>query len=431
MSQKLPKLILYTFMLALTFASWGFSILSKFISTMKSKGENFNHPFFIPISMVIGDALLIFIYLYEIHRAKKKFGSYQLHPKVMKARTKGRSSYVNPLNLIPPRIFNLLGSCLLAISFSFSSISENPEIHHNTEIFGKFKRNMDVLISGGDNTEKNDNSQNAYITFELALALQGNFILIIALISFLYLKKKQYKHHILGILMILIAVWMISIPLYIEENGSVWDILIGTGMILGSVTLFSLQFNLEERLINKYFISPARMVGWEGIWGLIFMAIILPSFQFVSWSTHFCRNNILEDSVFALNQIGSNFWILLCIIGMIILSSVSNILGVTVMKYTCGNSRVSLLILRLLPTWVFFILFKGEGHQNINYVQLAGYVILCIGTIVYNEIIVFPWFGLNLNTRDQIDIHNQETESISDEELTMSKRSSIHYNINI
>mmetsp|Transcript_17780 Transcript_17780/g.15692 ORF Transcript_17780/g.15692 Transcript_17780/m.15692 type:complete len:131 (-) Transcript_17780:34-426(-) len=129
---------------------------------------------------------------------------------------------------------------------------------------------------------------------------------------------------------------------------------------------------------------------------------------------------------------GSSVLILTSMIGMIFLSASTNMFGVTIMKYTNGNSRASLLSLRLLPSWIFFILFTGNGHKKINYIQVAGYVLLFIGVIIYNEIITLPFLGLNENTREKLDLKDQEAESsIWDEESRMSVRSSIHYNINI
>jgi len=129
---------------------------------------------------------------------------------------------------------------------------------------------------------------------------------------------------------------------------------------------------------------------------------------------------------------GSSVLILLSLIAMLFLSATTNMFGVTVMKYTSGNNRASLLILRMLPSWIFFIIFNGTGRQKVNYVQLAGYVLLFIGVILYNEIITIPFFGLNENTREKLDKKDQEAESSNwDEESRMSVRSSIHYDINI
>jgi len=75
---------------------------------------------------------------------------------------------------------------------------------------------------------------------------------------------------------------------------------------------------------------------------------------------------------------------------MIILSTVSNIVGVTIMKYTGGNNRASILSLKIIPFWIFFLLYHSNGGVDIDYVRLAGYIILLFGTLFYNEIIIIP-----------------------------------------
>ena len=33
--------------------------------------------------------------------------------------------------------------------------------------------------------------------------------------------------------------------------------------------MYGVQFNIEEKLLNKYFLHPLELVGFEGFWGLI------------------------------------------------------------------------------------------------------------------------------------------------------------------
>lgn len=110
MPSKPKKWLLYVYMLFLALTGALIAIAFRIINTAEARGENFSHPFFIPITMVVGDALCIFIYFYEIRRARKRFGSYQLHPKVVNARTRGRSTYVNPIYFFPPRLINMVAS---------------------------------------------------------------------------------------------------------------------------------------------------------------------------------------------------------------------------------------------------------------------------------------------------------------------------------
>ena len=41
----------------------------------------------------------------------------------------------------------------------------------------------------------------------------------------------------------------------------------------------------------------------------------------------------------------------------------------------------------------------GPNHEVFNWVELIGFIILVAGTLIYNEIVIVPWFGLDYNTK--------------------------------
>lgn len=54
---------------------------------------------------------------------------------------------------------------------------------------------------------------------------------------------------------------------------------------LGLVLLFIAQlftgglFISEEKILSDYYLDPMMVVGFEGLWGIIYWAILLPIFQ--------------------------------------------------------------------------------------------------------------------------------------------------------
>jgi hypothetical protein len=50
-------------------------------------------------------------------------------------------------------------------------------------------------------------------------------------------------------------------------------------MILILATVFSSGlYVVEEKLLGSYYLDPLKVVGLEGLWGLIMWAILLPIF---------------------------------------------------------------------------------------------------------------------------------------------------------
>lgn len=51
--------------------------------------------------------------------------------------------------------------------------------------------------------------------------------------------------------------------------------MIGIAAIVISVIIQSVQFIVEEKLLSDVYVSPLRITGWEGVWGLMFFGVFL------------------------------------------------------------------------------------------------------------------------------------------------------------
>lgn len=61
--------------------------------------------------------------------------------------------------------------------------------------------------------------------------------------------------------------------------------------------------------------------------------------------------------------------------------------------------------MRNLFTWVFLMVVpvNGELLEKFNPLQLGGFIIVTFGVLVYNEILVIPYFGFGDNTKFKIE----------------------------
>jgi hypothetical protein len=67
-----------------------------------------------------------------------------------------------------------------------------------------------------------------------------------------------------------------------------------------------------------------------------------------------------------------------------------------VTKYVNSLTRNVGIVTYPFIIWVTSILI---GWEKFMVGQLIGYLVVCFGTLVYNEIIVLPFFGLNKYTK--------------------------------
>jgi hypothetical protein len=74
--------------------------------------------------------------------------------------------------------------------------------------------------------------------------------------------------------------------------------------------------------------------------------------------------------------------------------------GVAVTKNASSAQRATIDTARTLVIWVFFLIFEVYGKkEDFYWLQLGGFILLVIGTLVFNEIVVVPFLGFNLYTK--------------------------------
>lgn len=108
---------------------------------------------------------------------------------------------------------------------------------------------------------------------------------------------------------------------------------------------------------------------------------------------------VLENTSYAWDQMMDNkliFALNFCVIASM---STFNSTGVAVTKNASSSQRATIDTSRTVLIWGFFLIYTGAGHETFQWLQLVGFIVLVFGTLIYNEILVIPWGGLNKNTK--------------------------------
>ena len=115
--------------------------------------------------------------------------------------------------------------------------------------------------------------------------MRGLIVPITALMSVVFLKKKQYRHHITGIILIITGVFLVG---YVSVAGSKSDggssggsELFGIFLLIVSQCFTGTMFIVEEKILGDYYLEPFQIVGTEGMWGLAYYILLLPMMQVV------------------------------------------------------------------------------------------------------------------------------------------------------
>lgn len=271
---------------------------------------------------------------------------------------------------------------------------------------------------------------------------RGSLILFTALFSVIFLKNKLYRHHYLALVFVITGLLMVGLASILikpevpeecrdpsgdstGEQTSVWGIILVIIAQLFSAT----QFIVEEKFMKNYKCAPLKAVGWEGVWGASLYLIVLIIFQFIpcdatapisQFTKTVCSqddegNWRLENTVFAFRQMGDNGSLLFFVILYVCSIAVFNFVGISVTKYASSPARAVIDTVRTIFVWLFFLLPIVDvcHRESFNWIQLGGFVILVIGTVLYNEVVVLPFLGLNLYTKEALrNERGEEKESL-------------------
>ena len=170
--------------------------------------------------------------------------------------------------------------------------------------------------------------------------MRGIIVVITALLAWIFLGKKQYRHHWTGVVFILGGVaWVGYVAIALEGKESTSSSPT-TGIILLMISqLFAgSMFVVEEKLLGNYYLDPFKIVGSEGMWGVLYFLIALPIMQTIKCSgdtglSQLCNFGYLENSSYAFAQMGESGVIIALTFGIMASIACFNVCGITTTKY--------------------------------------------------------------------------------------------------
>lgn len=241
--------------------------------------------------------------------------------------------------------------------------------------------------------------------------LRGSVVIFTALFSVFFLGRKQYLFHWTGVILVAIGSALVGLAGVVSTNQDVHGQYpyetVGNLIIIAAQVIVASQMVIEERLISGYDIPALEVVGFEGVSGFILLSIALVVMYFIRKPDLFCpapfpdcphaqcNHDHFEDAIDAFVQIGNSPVILVASLGNIFSIAGFNFFGISVTKHLNAATRMVLDSVRTIVIWIVSV---AVGWDRIDlsdpgfWTQLAGFIVLLFGTVVYNAIIRFPFF---------------------------------------
>jgi len=215
--------------------------------------------------------------------------------------------------------------------------------------------------------------------------LRGFLVVFTGTFSVIFLKRKLRMHHWGGIAFILCGTAIVGVSSFIAPaNDSAKkppDPALGAVFILIAQVFTAIQFIIEEKFVNAKNVHALQAVGYEGLWGLLILIIMLPILNVIPGND----NGYFQNTLDAFIQVGNNGALAAAVVGGVFSVAFFNFFGISVTKFLSSSHRATIDAMRTIFVWIFFL---AAQEEQFNALQLAGFFVLAFGSFTYNEIVL-------------------------------------------
>ena len=231
--------------------------------------------------------------------------------------------------------------------------------------------------------------------------LRGSVVLFTGAFSVIFLGRRLFKFHWFGMFLVLVGAAVVGVASVVDPGPggnakAASNPFLGNVLIVAAQVITAVQMVVEEKLINGKNIPALQAVGWEGVWGFSVLSCVLVGMYyapavpaFASGGSSNYTSKHFEDTPDALIQMSNNGALFAACAGNVLSIAFFNFFGLSVTKHMSATHRMVLDSLRTIIIWVVSLLAFGEAF---SWLQLVGFVILLLGTFIYNEIFALPCF---------------------------------------
>lgn len=238
-----------------------------------------------------------------------------------------------------------------------------------------------------------------YVSASVWQMLRGSLIIFTGILSRIFLQRKLWPIHWLGMVVTMCGLVLVGLSSVLRENHhgvSKGKVLLGIILILAGQCVSATQMTVEEVFLKKKNFHPLQIVGMEGLFGVIFMSVIvLPVLYFIpGHQNHHSYENTL-DALLMIKNDGT-----LLALSVLYMCSIAfyNFFGQAVTKSLTAVHRTLIDALRTIVVWlvglfIYYAFHEGFGeawNDEYGIFQVDGFLFLMLGTALYYELLIIP-----------------------------------------
>lgn len=278
-----------------------------------------------------------------------------------------------------------------------------------------------------------------YINVSIFQMLRGSMVIFTTILSRLFLKGRRVRRYqLVGVIIAVIGITVVGVAgvLVPQANQSLGfgKTLFGIILVLIAQVIQGAQTVVEEYLLADLDTPAMRVVGFEGVWGFLIMVLIACPLAFLIPGKDYSPmpQNSLENTYDSLVCLASNGKLIAVVVVYCVAILLLNIYGMFITDEFNAINRTIFEAVRTGGVWVINLIIHaifpdspfGEYWCRWSFIELVGFAILIVSTLVYNRVIVIPIKGLEYDKDEppkpeedtaRADGGNEEDEAVKEE----------------
>lgn len=232
------------------------------------------------------------------------------------------------------------------------------------------------------------------------MMMKSSVVIFVAVLSVLLLGKRLFAYHFIGLACTVSGLSIVGYASILDSDqqsaatgGEAWATALGVGLIIISQLAGALQNVFEEHLLQGKRVSAKKVVGMEGFWGLFIQGALLVIFSYLPGSDHGHIEYLPDTIDMFKNSQNICTLMFLYVLGV----GLCNICSLQVTKRISAITRCLVGSSATIVVWIISLGLYYGGYQALGTpwsphsgIQLIGFFLLVLGTVLYNAILQVP-----------------------------------------
>jgi len=244
-----------------------------------------------------------------------------------------------------------------------------------------------------------------YVSVSIFQMLRGSMVIFSTVLSRLFLPGRRVKtHQLIGIILCFIALCVVGTSGFLipspQGDTKPATMAIGISLVIFSQIIQAGQIVTEEFLLQDLTIPPLSVVGYEGVWGTILMIVLACPIAYVvpgmQYST--MKHNSLENTYDSFICLASSNGLIIAVALFCLAVFLYNCYGMLITDSFSAINRTIFEAVRTAVVWIVSLIIQviapgspyGEIWNRYSFVELAGFILLFVSSLIYNGVIKLP-----------------------------------------